>query len=112
MPWIGAAGDYAAQVGDGPALVADDADVSVIAAHAARMAADALVAGGGFPHSMYVISLRAGWIFNEPFEAYPIDAEKPAESLEVEADPGERERGIKFLLEEVLSKVDDETPAA
>ena len=78
---------------DGPVLVADDADVSVIAAHAARMAADALVAGSGFPHSMYVVSLRAGWIFDQPFEAHPIDAEKPAEVLEAEVDPAEREKG-------------------
>jgi hypothetical protein len=49
VPWVGAVqGDYAAQQDDGPVLVADDADVSVISAHTARMAADALVSGGGF----------------------------------------------------------------
>jgi molybdopterin/thiamine biosynthesis adenylyltransferase len=110
VPWVGAVqGDYAAQEVDGPVLVADDADVSVIAAHAARMAADALVAGGGFPHSMYVVSLRAGWIFDQPFEAHPIDAEKTAEEPEAEADPTEREQGVKFLLEEIFAKVEDET---
>ena len=113
VPWVGAAqGDYAAQEVDGPVLVADDADVSVIAAHAARMAADALVAGGGFPHSMYVVSLRAGWIFDQPFEAHPIDAEKAAEEPEAEVDPTEREQGVKFLLEEIFAKVEDETTAS
>lgn len=113
VSWIGAAaGDYAVQVGDGPVLIADDADVSVIAAHGARMATDALIAGSGFPHSMYVVSLRAGWIFDEPFEAYPIDAEKPAEAFEAEVDPAEREQGVKFLIEDILSKVGDETPAS
>jgi sulfur-carrier protein adenylyltransferase/sulfurtransferase len=113
VPWIGAAaGAYAVNVGNGPVLVADDADVSVIAAHAARMASDALTAGGGFPHSMYVVSLRAGWIFDEPFEAYPIDAEKPAETPETEIDPEEREQGVKFLIEDILSKVGDETAAS
>jgi sulfur-carrier protein adenylyltransferase/sulfurtransferase len=93
-----------------PVLVADDADVSVIAAHATRMVADALLAAGGFPHSMYVVSLKAGWIFEQPFEAHPIDAEKSAEaSQETGGDPAEREQGIKFLLEEILAKVNDET---
>jgi hypothetical protein len=109
VPWIGeAAGDYAVQISDKRVLVADDADVSVIAAHATRMAVDALLRGGGFPHSMYVVSLRAGWIFEQPFEAHPIDAEKPAAEQETGADPAERDRGIKFLIEEVLAKVADE----
>jgi sulfur-carrier protein adenylyltransferase/sulfurtransferase len=113
VPWVGAAqGDYAAQEVGGPVLVADDADVSVIAAHAARMATDALVAGGGFPHSMYVVSLRAGWIFDQPFEAHPIDAEKAAEEPEAEVDQNEREQGVKFLLEEIFAKVEDETAAS
>lgn len=113
VPWVGAAqGDYAAQDGDGPVLVADDADVSVIAAHATRMAADALVAGNGFPHSMYVVSLRTGWVFEQPFEAYPIDAERSAEATEAAIDPAEREQGVKFLIEEILAKVDEETAAS
>lgn len=77
VPWVGAAdGAYTARDEGGAVFVADDADVTVIAAHAARMAGDVLVGGGSFPHSMYVVSLRAGWIFEQPFEAYPIDAEK------------------------------------
>lgn len=110
VPWVGAAGgDYAAQdVGRAAVLVADDADVSVIAAHAARMAVDVLVDGSTFPHSMYVVSLRAGWIFEQPFEAHPIDAEKTVDQPAAEADPGEREQGVKFLVEELLAKVEDE----
>lgn len=113
VPWVGAAaGGYAAELGDGLVLVADDADVSVIAAHAARMATDAFIVGGGFPHSMYVVSLRAGWIFNEPFEAHPIDAKKSTDLPEVVADPAETERGVKFLIEDIPSKVGNEAPAS
>lgn len=113
VPWVGvAADDYAAAQPEEPVLVADDADVSVIAAHAARMAADALIAGAGFPHSMYVVSLRAGWIFDQPFEAYPIDAEKSPGVLEIEADPTEKAQGIKFLIEGIFGKVDDEDSIA
>jgi hypothetical protein len=113
VPWTdGAAGAYAAQPGEGPVLVADDADVAVVAAHATRMAVDALIDGQGFPHSMYVISLRAGWMFDQPLEAYPIDAQAPAEEPDPEADPEEKKQGLQFLVDELLSKVDDEAPAA
>ena len=113
VPWVGAAGgDYSAQEVGGAVLVADDADVSVMAAHAARISADVLVDGSTFPHSMYVVSLRAGWIFDQPFEAYPIDAEKTADQAEAAADPAEREQGVKFLLKEILAKVEDETASS
>jgi hypothetical protein len=106
-----AAGAYAAQPGEGPVLVADDADVTVLAAHATRMAVDALIEGQGFPHSMYVISLRAGWMFDQPFEAYPIDTQAPTKEPDPEADPEEKKQGLQFLVDELLSKVDDEAPA-
>jgi len=112
VPWTGGgAGAYAAQPGEGPVLVADDADVAVVAAHATRMAVDALIDGQGFPHSMYVISLRAGWMFDQPFEAYPIDAQVLGEEPSA-SDPEEKKQGLQFLVEELLSKNDDEAPAA
>jgi ubiquitin-protein ligase len=113
VPWTdGAAGAYAAQPVDGPVLVADDADVAVIAAHTARMAVNALIDGRGFPHSMYVLSLRAGWMFDQPFEAYPIDVQAPAAEPATEVDPDDKKQGLQFLVEELLSKVDDEASAA
>jgi len=102
VPWIdGAAGAYAAQPGEGPVLVADDADVAVIAAYAARMAIDAMVDGNGFPHSMYVASLRSGWIFEQPFEAYPIDVETAPEAPDPYADLEDKEQGIQFIVQEL-----------
>lgn len=59
--------------GDAPPLVADDADVSVIAAHVTRMILDALVQKEtNFPQSAYAIGLRAEWIFAAPFDTWPI----------------------------------------
>lgn len=65
--------------GDGAPLIADDADVSVIAAHAARFAIDILVGRepSMFPHSVYAIGLGVGSIFNEPFDTSPIDVGPP-----------------------------------
>lgn len=75
VPWQGDGGHYDLNRGDGPPLVADDADVAVIAAHTARVAIDVLVRpeGSAFPHSAYVIGLATGWIFSAPFETHPFD---------------------------------------
>lgn len=63
--------------GGGPdgTWVADDAEVSVIAAHLSRLATDALVRPTDtiFPSPAYVIALRAEWMFSAPFETWPID---------------------------------------
>jgi sulfur-carrier protein adenylyltransferase/sulfurtransferase len=74
-PWHGDDHDYGASGVAAETLIAGDSDVSVIAAHAARMAIDLLVRPENtiFPHSAYVIGLAAQWIFSEPFDTHPID---------------------------------------
>lgn len=71
--------DYGVEPDDQPSMIADDADVSVIAAHLARMALDALLPANesDYPHSAYVIGLRAEWIFAEPFQTFPIKLRPP-----------------------------------
>jgi sulfur-carrier protein adenylyltransferase/sulfurtransferase len=58
----------------GVPLIADDADVSAIAAHAARLAIDTLIGRDPslFPNSVYAIGLGVGSIFTQPFETFPI----------------------------------------
>ena len=75
VSWHGEGERYDAERGDAPPLVADDADVAVIAAHASRMAVDVLIRpeASAFPHPGYVIGLSAEWIFGEPFDTRPID---------------------------------------
>jgi len=75
VSWTGSrATDYGAQTRTGAPLIADDSDVSVIAAHAGRMALDALTRDRSiFPSSAYVIGLATEWIFRAPFDTYPID---------------------------------------
>ena len=65
--------------GPGAQLIADDADVTVIASHAARMGIDMLIPRNPsiFPNSVCMIGLAEGWIFKAPFETYPIDVGPP-----------------------------------
>lgn len=75
IPWTGfAEADYGARSGNGAPLLADDADVSVIASHAGRMALDILTRDHTiFPSSAYLIGLATEWIFQAPFDTWPIE---------------------------------------
>jgi molybdopterin/thiamine biosynthesis adenylyltransferase len=75
VPWQGQDAGYGSRNVEMPAVVADDADVGVIAAQASRMALDALLRPEAsiFPHSAYAIGLRKAWIFEAPFDTRPID---------------------------------------
>lgn len=55
-------------------LIADDADVTVVAAHLTRFALDTLLRPESslFAHPAYAIGLKPGWIFTAPFETFPI----------------------------------------
>ena len=65
---------YGLDLPDGtPPLIADDADVAVMAGHMSRYALDALTRQESqFPQSAYAVGLRAGWIFGAPFDTWPI----------------------------------------
>ena len=55
-------------------MVADDADVAVIAAHMTRLVVDTLLGGpSDLAHSAYVIGFKKTWIFDAPFDVWPID---------------------------------------
>jgi sulfur-carrier protein adenylyltransferase/sulfurtransferase len=105
-------GDYATTDPSKNVLVADDAEVSVMAAHATRFAIDLLIdsGGGGFPHSVYAIGLRPGWIFSQPFEAHPIAVQNTA-AVEEPADEATTTAGLRFLME-VLGTDVQANPAA
>ena len=84
--------------GGGPhaPAIADDADVAVLAAHATRMAIDLLIPRDPsiFPHSVYMVGLAGGWIFDQPFETHPIEiaaeadakAEEPLDAEDAKAE--------------------------
>lgn len=94
--------DYS-QLGSGdssPPLVADDGDVTVLAAHATRLVTDTLIyrEESIFPQSAYAIGLTRGWIFSAPFETWPIvyTAEGPWSEP---SNPNSSEQVIQLLEE-------------
>lgn len=55
-------------------IIAQDADVGVIANHAIRMGLDVLADSESpkFPYAMYLIGLEKAWRFDQPYRAIPI----------------------------------------
>lgn len=100
--------DYGAARNDGAALVASDADVSVIAAHATGLALDSLSERepSDFLSNVYFIGLRRGWIFEQPLHVLPLHLE-PSECATASSDPGAQRRALEFLKEVVSTDDDD-----
>ncbi len=74
VPWDDSSIQYDLTRDDLPPLIADDADVTVIAAHLTRMTVDVLTREETiFPNSAYLIGLKQEWIFSAPFDTWPID---------------------------------------
>ena len=57
-------------------LLAHDSDVGFVAAAMTRLVIDTALkrSPSDFPHSIYLMGLRAEWIFVEPFDTHPVDA--------------------------------------
>lgn len=87
-------GGYGLDAEDGP-MIADDADVAVIAAHATRFAIDILASSdnSAFPVSAYLIGLKAEWLFLQPFHTFPIDLGQP----ELEAEKAVDVHGLAIV---------------
>lgn len=113
VPWNGKESEaYDLLRDDAPPLVADDAEVTIIAAHITRLATDILVREETiFPHSAYAVGLRQEWIFNAPFETFPIDLEAGGEWQQVASDKSSAElitlMGELFPNESVSDTQDD-----
>lgn len=105
---------YATPDGEAAPLVADDAEVSVVAAHLARFVVDLLVRPGrsAFPCPAYVIGLKQEWIFSAPFETWPVVLDD-ASPWEMPKDDASAEQALE-LLRELMPEVcdDNDQPAA
>ena len=88
LPPERAGGGYESENADAP-MIADDADVTAIAAHAARLAIDTLIprVPSMFPVSVYMIGLAERWVFQQPFDTRPIDVGLAAALPASAADP-------------------------
>jgi hypothetical protein len=107
VPWGSDGGKYDVR-GDAGPMIADDADVTLIAAHATRMAIDYLVQPdySGFPHPAYFIGLKKAWIFTEPLDVRPLDflAEGPWQQAQ---DPAVTTEAVNYMLS-LIEPCDDE----
>lgn len=91
--------DYEVEI-EGKPLVADDADVTTIAAHAARFSIDVLARpeASHYPWSIYVIGLAPCGLFNEPFEVHPIALPDPPPDVPLrELTPEELADNVSFI---------------
>lgn len=107
-PLAGFAAPYAIERADRAPLVADDAEVSIIAGHLARLATDVLVRpdDSAFPVPAYAIGLRRAWIFSEPFETWPIQL-SGSEPWKAEQDSASVAESLALLRELLPSAFND-----
>ncbi len=103
---------YAIEEDAGP-IVASDADVGVMAAHAARFALDDLLNDepSAFPYSMYIVGLKRGWVFNEPYHTIPIETGPFKAEQNQEFSDKEVRKGVLFL-KELLENAQSGSPDA
>ncbi|MBY0332871.1 MAG: ThiF family adenylyltransferase [Acetobacteraceae bacterium] len=114
-PWDRTGSGYASTGDDGTPLVADDADVGVIAAHLARLAIDTLLGRtpSEFPHAAYFVGLRRSWIFREPFDTHPVEVGGPSEEPGRAETPDEVVReNVAFLVSLLPDQTDATDPSA
>lgn len=87
-------------------LVAYDSDVGQIASAITRLAIDAALHRNPsqFPYPVYLIGLRREWIFDQPFDTQPIDAQgdgwDDADMPVTEEDRLEALKGLMEIIEE------------
>lgn len=100
--------DYGAPNADGEVMVADDADVTVVAAHLARLAVDALLRAedSTFEHSVYFIGMRKNGMFDCAFDTLPLDVGRPqVEAENVYLSP-EKELSVDTELDRIFGGID------
>lgn len=109
-PEDGSTQPYADAGSAGPPLIADDADVTVIAAHLARYVVDVLARPDAtiFPFSAYLIGLKEKWLFTAPFDARPIDLGEGEKWGAEEREPGDAET-LEAFVTGLLPRDSDES---
>lgn len=96
---------YDGRSASGRPMIADDAEVSVIAAHVTRFASDFLARPDAsiFPMSAYLVGFSSEWLFTQPFDTRAIDLRSGGAWGEI-MDPLSPEDIVKLLKEYLPSK--------
>jgi molybdopterin/thiamine biosynthesis adenylyltransferase len=97
--------DYGLETEIGP-MIADDGDVSAIAAHAVRLAIDTLIARQPslFPFSAYAIGLAEDDFFTQPFDVRPIELGPVIEPEKEELSPAEASQQAAAIFAALAKK--------
>jgi len=106
--------DYAVETADGEVIQASDADVSVIAHHAAGFVSDCLLhkERSKYPYSMYLIGLQKAWVFEAPFETIPVSmASFPVYHPEPDKSADLGPDNVAFLLDLLAKQKNATAPA-
>jgi len=105
----GSSQPYSEVDGAGIPLIADDADVSVIAAHLSRFAIDLLARPDStiFPFSAYLVGMTDRWLFTAPFDTRPIDL-GPSDGWNTEMQAGDLD-ALKQLVSDLFSGTSNAT---
>lgn len=87
--------------GEEEPLVASDADVAIIAGHAAALSLDTMLRpeDTAYPSSMYLVGLKEGWLFTQPFHNVPISTEDLPEETGEPVDAEAESEGMRFLMD-------------
>lgn len=113
LPIPTAAIDYGA-TSDIP-LIADDADVTIIASHAARLGIDTLIPRdpSAYSSSVYMIGLAKWGVFESAFDTYPIAVGPPsAQQAAVEPDPEEAAAELARIVQLITEHKDEDSSVA
>lgn len=107
-PDDGSSKPYSATGDGGIPLIADDADVTLIASHLSRFVIDLLARPNAtiFPYSAYVIGLSDRWLFDAPFDVRPIDLGE-GDAWGVEPVPSDIEALKKLVADLAPDKTDE-----
>jgi len=110
--------DYATEDAEGGILAASDADVGVIAHHAARFAADTLLGHdpSAYPYSMYLVGLAKWWVFEAPFATIPIATshllkEDGTEGKQGDAGDGGQNDNVAFIVSLLEKRGETSSPS-
>lgn len=96
-------------------LIADDADVTVIAANAARLGIDTLIPRdpSAYPYSVYMIGLAKWGVFESAFDTYPIAVGLPsAQEVADKSDPEEAAAELARIVQLIMEHKDEDSSGA
>ncbi|MEN6432079.1 MAG: ThiF family adenylyltransferase [Smithella sp.] len=106
--------DYALETSEGEIITASDADVAIIAHHAARLVTDCLLYPecSKFPYSMYLIGLLKAWVFDAPFSTIPISTASLSIATPQQRNTDDIDDEIYSFLCELFEKKKNESSSA